>query len=716
MKLDKKRFFVGILGFFMILGFVWAEEGMWLLNQLPGLKLAEKGFNIDVAKIYNPSAPSITDAIVLLGGGTAELVSEQGLLLTNHHVAFGAVQRVSTSGTDFISKGFLAETLRDEIEAPGYSASILMKMEDVTKAVLEGAGKIKDLVKRQKTIDQKIQKMTDGIEKGKSDISANIASMYEGKQYILFVFKRYDDVRVVYVPPAAIGNYGGEIDNWMWPRHTGDFSFMRIYMAPDGSGRKYHQDNVPLKPRYWLKVAGEGLKEGDQTFIMGYPGFTSRYRTSFAVDYSYRHQYPETIALYSDTINLLQSFEKDGLKAKMKVAGLIKGLSNGMKKSQGNVDGMGRTGFVEQKKAFERELMGFLQKDPALIKKYGHILGEIEQLYQKVIVTKAYEDALAGMGGRLCGTLMSIASQAYGVAAERAKPKSERDPRFSEKDIERTVSRLQYGYMSYYEPADKALLQAALRRAQDLPEDMRIKALESLLGGEGIDAFLDKAYELSKLKDVEFARTLFGKSVQELKNQNDPFINLAAELYPEKEAQRKKDEAFAASISQLRKQYIDALYTWKGADMYPDANRTIRFSFGPVKGYAPRDAVVYKPFTTIKGAIEKRTAQEPFDLPQSVVDLWQARDFGRWACPTLQDVPIAFTHMVDSTGGNSGSPVLNANGELVGILFDGNYEAMTGDWQYDAEIQRSISVDIRYVMFITEKLGKATRILKEMKL
>lgn len=692
---------------------VKAEEGMWLLDQIKNLELAERGLKIDAARIYSPDRPCIVNAVVKLGA-TAEIVSPDGLVLTNHHVAFRAVQRASTKGTDLISSGFLARTRAEEIEAPGYSAYILEYQKEVT-ADFTRFNRIKDSNKREQAIKRKIKGITDKIEAGKTDISAEVKKMFEGKRYILFVHKRFDDVRVVYVPPSSIGNYGGEIDNWMWPRHTGDFSFMRIYMAPDGSGRKYDRNNIPYKAKYWLKVATEGLNEGDFTFILGYPGTTRRYFTSNTVDEYLNHRYPYRIKLFGETIKLLQSFETDSLKARMKVAGFIKMLNNGLKNYQGNVEGMKRGHFLQKKRDYEKQLMAFLQKNEKLNNQYGDVLKKIEQEYEVKAQTRNRDDVLY-LFNRLSGTLIGTAAEIYETAREREKPDSLRDPSFSERDVKRQVSRLGFGYMSYYEPADKALLKRTLMLAADLPADSRIKGLEDILssGPEAVDSFLDQAYRTSRLKDVEFAKSLFKKSVKELEALKDPFIRLALKLYPEMEAMKQQNEKFDAVISALRGKYIEALTAWKGKELYPDANSTIRFGYGAVAGYTPRDAVSYAPFTTLKGVLEKDTGTPPFDMPAGLKELYEKKDFGRWAHTGLKDIPVCFTHKVDSTGGNSGSPVLNARGELVGILFDGNYEALTGDWQYDDDIQRSISVDMRYVMFVTEKLAKAYHLLEEM--
>lgn len=695
--------------------FLGADEGMWLLTQIKNLNLQKNGLKIDPSDIYSPYKPSIANAVVLLSGGTAEFVSSQGLLLTNHHVAFRAVQRASTKGTDYLTNGFLAKTNEEEIEAPGYSAYILQSIKDVTERIAKAGRKIKDPVKREKAINRAIKKMTDKIEKGKKDISASIAKMYNGKQYVLSIYKRFDDIRVVYMPPKAIGYYGGEIDNWMWPRHTGDFAFMRVYMAPDGTGRKYNKENIPYKPKFWLKISTGNLKDGDLTFILGYPGRTNRYRTSNSVGFNLKYHYPKYVKTFKEIITLMEKAGKDSPKAKMKVSGLIQGLSNSKKNYQGNIDCMNRTSFLQKKIMFERDLETFLKKDPDLYRKYGDILDKIKNEYDLLNKTREY-DKLLGLFGRLSGTMTGIAQKIYSTVKERAKPKKERNPYFSEKDIKRSVNRLHFSYMSFYEPADKVLLKRTLEIAAKLPKDSRIKGLEYIFTDQAktIDQFIEETYRKTHLKDASFVKLLFYKSVDELEALNDPFINLAKNLYQENETLRKRNEKFNAKITELRKSYIDALYAWKGTGLYPDANRTMRFSYGVVAGYKPKDAVSYKPITTLKGVLEKDTGKEPFNVPEALKTLYKNKDFGRWTDPTLKDVPVAFTHKVDSTGGNSGSPVLNAKGELVGILFDGNYEAMTSDWQYDDAVQRSISVDIRYVMFITEKLGNAKNILKEM--
>jgi hypothetical protein len=399
----------------------------------------------------------------------------------------------------------------------------------------------------------------------------------------------------------------------------------------------------------------------------------------------------------------------------MKVANLSKGLNNVMKNYQGRVDSMKKINMLDKKILFENQLTNFLNSNPKLRKKYGNVLRDIKAVYGEQIRRRDHDDAL-GLLDFLSGDMISIARRVYYIDKEREKPLKDRDPYFSEKDIDREADRLQFRYISYYEPADKALLRRSLELISKLDENNRIKGLDFILKNNsmGIDRFIEDAYAKTRLKDAEFVKTLYKKSSKDIESLNDPFLDLARRLYPETEDVRKYDEAFGAKISVLRKKYIQALYAWKGENLYPDANRTIRFTFGEVSGYSPRDAVEYLPFTSIKGILEKETGQDPFVVPEKLKELYRDRDFGKWAVPAMNDVPVAFLHACDITGGNSGSPVLNARGELVGIAFDGNYEAMNSDWQYDDQIQRTISVDIRYVMFITEKFAGADHILREM--
>lgn len=694
---------------FICVSLIWAEEGMWLMTQITDLDLNNKGFTIPAGDIYHPGKASLHNAIVWLGGCSASFVSPDGLVLTNHHCAYGALQRLSAQeSNDYLKKGFTASDISEELPAPGQYAYVLQEIEDVSKEVIRAARFARDITQREKNMKRKCKEIEEETENGRDDIRCKVVKLFEGREYRKYVYTKYRDVRIVYAPPASIGKYGGDIDNWMWPRHTGDFTFLRVYQSPDGEPAEYAEDNIPLQCSNWLKVADEDLSPGDPAFIIGFPGNTTRYRTSYDVEYTLNYFYIPRIEMYKELLNIMEEVTEDDENAEIRLASLNASINNMMKKYQGNVEGIRETSFIEDKKAMEAKIKAFINSDRKLIKRYSGIINDISELMEERKSFYAHDNILDSFG-YYSGLLYYLADYAYEVARERAKPEADRDPKFSEKRVKEFVERIPDRYLSFYEPYDKRVLLRALRKAGSASGDFYFFELP-----QDPAQWVETAYSKTDLKDPEYAEELFSMSASRIEELDDPIIQLAVSLYPPKFEKKERMYNWDARINDLRGQYIELLDLYREKSLYPDATGTIRFTYGYVKGYQPRDAVWYLPFSTLSGVIAKNTGEKPFDMPQKLAELKNNSDPGEWTDPELKDVPACFLMTGDITNGNSGSAVMNRHGKLIGLAFDGNYEAMTSDWQFQEAIQRAIAVDIRYVLFITQKFAGAQWILDEM--
>ena len=701
---------------------LWAAEGMWTMNALekcPFDQWRSKGLALGPSDIYDPEGTALADAVVQVGGGTGSFVSPSGLILTNHHVAFTALQRQSSVKTNYIEDGFLARSLADEIPALAYEVKCLLGIEDVTKQVMAGVNDKTPDKERHDKVEANIKKIVQKAEKGK-DLEATVRGFYDGAEYHLYTYFKIKDVRIVYAPPASIGNYGGDVDNWIWPRHTGDFSFLRAYVAPDGKSAEYAKDNVPFKPKKYLVFSTAPIKEGDLTMVVGFPGATRRYRSAAEIDYTMNRYYPRATKNYRDVLDILEGEAKTDPESAIKNASMIQGYNNGYKNNVGMLDGLKKSNLLGLKLEEEKALQAFMDSKPEMKKKYGNVLAEIGAQYEAY---REYADLTYYMSSMTYSPVMlRTAYTIYKWAKEHEKTNDlERDPGYQDRDEPRIKKGLGIADLQYYERTEKMILGHYLERCMALPEGQRLKALEPVVAGlsgedarRAIDAFLDKLYAGAKVTNKDERMKMFGMKRNELMALGDPMIAFVAEVEAQGKALEDKTDAFDGALQKLRPKLQEIRQAKSGALLYPDANGTMRLSVGEVRGYAPRDAVTYDFQTCLRGVVEKNTGEDPFICPDALMALYKTKDFGRYKDPVLQDVPVCFLSTDDITGGNSGSPILNGKGDLIGVIFDGNLEAVSADYFYMPDLTRAISVDGRYILFVLDKFAGAKELVGEL--
>ncbi len=702
------------------------EEGMWMPQQVPALadRLKALGLAGDPG-VYADLTGFPMGAIVSLGGCSASFVSEECLIVTNNHCVQGALQFNSKPGRNLMVDGFLARTRGEELwSGPGTRVYVTVSVRDVTAEITGKIGRKVTDRQRYDVVERRVKARTSACEKG--GLRCTVTSFFDGLKWYEIGQREIEDVRLVYAPAAGIGNFGGETDNWQWPRHTGDFSFYRAYVGKDGKGVPFSGDNVPYRPRTFLKVSPKGASPGELVFVAGYPGRTWRLRPYAEVRETVEWTLPRAIRRTADRIALLEGVGKGDERAALRVSTTLRGLNNGLTKDKGVLDGMVRGGLLARKERDERDLVDWIERDPGRKARYGAVLPALAALVAEKAKTRERDALLAELsGGR--NSALGAAVTIVRFSVERKKADADRDPEFQERNWTRIRDAQERMQQSLEPKADRALLKYTLTDVAKLPPGQRIEALDKEIGlaaglpeaeaGRAIDAFLDRLLGGTKIYDKAFRLSLLEKTTADRAARKDSFLSLAAVLYPIQEADRERAKERSGAQERLGPLYAEALLEKSGGLVAPDANSTLRVTYGTVKGVEERDGLWYLPQTTLEGIVEKATGTGEFDAPKAELDAIRALRAGKttpYLDPRLKDVPVDFLSTVDTTGGNSGSATLNAKGELIGLLFDGTFDTVASDYLFDEDKTRSIHVDTRNLLWVLTEVEGAASLLGEL--
>ena len=699
-----KKLLTVLMAFAAFIGKAKADEGMWLLpliEKMNGKAMQEVGCELTPKQIYDINHTSLKDAIVQFGGGcTGEIISANGLLVTNHHCGYGNIQKLSSVEHDYLKDGYWAMNNSEELPCEGLTVKFLESMSDVTNVIKKAQKGGEEAVK------EAIAKLEREAEKANPHCKATVTSFYDTNVYYLIIYKIYRDVRFVGAPPSSIGKFGADTDNWMWPRHTGDFSMFRVYSAPDGTPADYSPENVPLKAKNHLKISLNGVQEGDYTMIMGYPGRTTRFQTSPELKFQIEQNDVRIAARTLRQSVLLEDMLADP-KVKIQYASKYSSSSNGWKKWQGMKLAFDKLGIIARAEQEEADFQEWVNANKKRQARYGTAVADLKAAVE------------AGREANLAATVAteSIYKIELPVIAAtmrnlfKTELKSTNDTTAA---LEAAYEKMLGEYKDYSVSTDRKVAKAMLKfyKENAAPENYPTGLGEDFATMD-IDAYVDRLFDNSVFCSAESLKAAMDK--EGVKIFEDPAYLAAKSLVNKTYDLHQLSGKSNGELAAARQNYTAGLLEWKdGQPSYPDANFTMRLTYGTVKGYSPKDAVVYRYYTTLDGVMEKEDPNNwEFVVPGKLRELWENEDFGQYAMADGK-MPVAFLSNNDITGGNSGSPIMNSRGELIGLAFDGNWESMSSDVMFEPDLQRCINVDIRYVLFIVDKFGGAGWLVDEM--
>ncbi len=698
-----------------------ADEGMWipmLLQSLNEKEMQDMGMRISAEDIYSINHSSLKDAILLFGGGcTAEVISDEGLILTNHHCGYPEIQAHSTIENDLLTNGFWAMSRGEELPNPGLKVTRLVRMEDVSQQMLEGLADNISEKDRAEKLKENAKSITDEIEKD-SLYKASVRPFYYGNEYYLLVYEIFTDVRLVGAPPSNIGKFGGDTDNWMWPRHTGDFSLFRIYTNKENKPAKYAEDNVPYQPLYSIPISIKGVQEDDFTFIFGFPGRTQEYLPSDAIEMITQVQNPNRIKLRRQKLDIYEAFTNQNPQVRLQYALKHARLSNGWKKWIGENRGIQKLDGIDHKKEYEANFGRWVAKDEKTKDLYGDLLPAFDETYNKM--TDAQLEMIylveAGLGIEI------VRAARYAEKLTALSEKKESSTEDIQKELEKVIVNGKDFYKDYYQPIDRrAFVTLLTSYREQFPADRLPEVFQTIdkkYKGD-ISAFADAVFKKSIFADEKSYMDFFEnyKSKKYKKLLKDPAFQMATgfmDFY--REHTMPVITKLDAQIDSMMRIYMKAQMEFQPDQrFYPDANSTLRVAYGKVKPYYPRDAVYFQYQTTLEGIMEKEDPNiYDYVVEDKLKSLYQDKDYGRYGME--EKMPVCFIATNHTTGGNSGSPVLNADGQLIGLNFDRCWEGTMSDLMYDPDQCRNIMLDIRYFLFIVDKFAGAGHLVDEMEL